>query len=65
MSRFFGNCGGSVLMEYVIVCCLIGVGIVLLFHKEFFNFGDGYVGLGQKIQTETQRKLGGIALPIP
>jgi hypothetical protein len=63
--RLFSERAGSVLMEYVIVCCFIGVIVVELFHKEFFNFDDGFVGLGLVVKTAIQRVLGGIALPIP
>ena len=65
MKRLFDECAGSVLMEYVIICSLIGVGVTLLFHNGFFNFNEGFVGLGLELKTATQWVLGGISLPIP
>lgn len=31
----------------------------------FYNPKEGFIGLGRNLQTAMQRKLGGIALPIP
>lgn len=56
---------GAVLMEYVVLCC--GVALVLLefMHAQFFNFEQGYVGMGLDWAESVQRLHRAIALPIP
>ena len=56
---------GDVLMEYVVVCGIIGIGIVSFLRKEFYDFDNGYVGMGLSIQKAFQRVLEGISLPVP
>lgn len=65
MKRLFEGCAGSVLMEYVIVCSFIGILVVVLFYTQFFNFNEGFIGLGEELKIATQQVLGGISLPIP
>lgn len=56
---------GSVLMEYVVLCCLIGVVLLKLFQGDFYDFEKGYVGLGAKWSGSVQLLHRAIALPIP
>ena len=67
MKRLAGDCGGSFLMEYLVVCAMLAVPLMLLLHKQFFDVSTGeYVGeIGLGLQSMFQRVLGGIALPIP
>lgn len=66
---------GSVLMEYAVVTCFIAV-VVLTFLQRavfvdgtpvsgFFNFSDGYVGLGAEWAGQTRLLHRAIAIPIP
>lgn len=69
------NDSGAVLMEYVVLCC--GVALVLLEFMQhavfvegtpvsgFFNFEQGYVGMGLDWAESVQRLHRAIALPIP
>lgn len=54
-------------MEYLVVCAMLAVPLMLLLHKQFFDASTGeYVGeIGLGLQSMFQRVLGGIALPIP
>lgn len=81
MRRLFRECAGSVLMEYVIVCCGIAVFILLAMQTTgaytpigekdpvslwgFYNAKDGFIGLGEELKIATQQVLGGISLPVP
>ena len=65
VARDSSSCGGSVLMEYVVLCCGIGVVLLEFFRTHFFNFDEGYVGLGLDWALSTQLLHRAIALPIP
>ena len=56
---------GDVLLEYVVVCMLIGIAVVKFLQLQFYDIGKGYVGRGREIQNAFQRVLEGISLPIP
>lgn len=56
---------GAVLMEYVILCCGITLLLLEFMHKEFFNFEQGYVGMGLEWAETVQLLHRAIALPIP
>lgn len=56
---------GSIMMEYVIVLCAIGVTLVVFMNREFYNVGKGFGALGQTVVAFYQRTLGGLSLPIP
>lgn len=62
--RFTEECG-SVLMEYVILCCFVGACIALFVHLDFYNVSDGYVGMGLKFVQWRQTLLHALAIPIP
>ena len=54
-------------MEYLVVCVMLAVPLMLLLRTQFYNASTGqYLGeLGLGLQSMFQRVLGGIALPIP
>ena len=56
---------GSMMMEYVIVLCGIGVALMVLMNREFFDYTEGFGPLGQGIVAFYQRTLGGLSLPVP
>ena len=61
---------GSVLMEYVVVCCFIGCVILLFLHNEFYNVVDGYhtkgpLKLGEGYVYFQRLRLFALSLPIP
>jgi len=56
---------GSVLMEYVVVCCFIGMAVVLALHFGFYNVNDGYVGAGTSYVWFQRLRLYALSLPIP
>lgn len=56
---------GSMMMEYVIVLCGIGVALMVFMNREFFDYKDGFGALGQGIVAFYQRTLGGLSLPVP
>ena len=56
---------GSVLMEYVILCCFVGIIAIEFFHTQFYNFEDGFVGLGLDWAGSVQQLHRAIALPVP
>jgi hypothetical protein len=57
---------GDVLMEYVVVCGIIGIGIAVFLREQFYNLDKGYVGeFGLAFLNATRRVLGGISLPVP
>lgn len=65
-----GNLGvmdasGSVLLEYAVLCCGIAVVLLKFMHAEFFNFGQGYVGLGSQWAEHVRILHRAMALPIP
>ena len=58
--------GGSVLMEYVLVCGCIMVLIQWLWKEGIYDFGTGWTGtIGGVVLAYYQRVLCGIALPVP
>ena len=67
MKRLVREDAGSFLMEYLVVCAMLAIPLMLLLHKQFYDTTKGeYVGeLGLGLQSMFQRVLGGIALPIP
>lgn len=56
---------GAVLMEYVVLCCGIALVLLEFMHTQFFNFGQGYVGLGHEWAEHVRIMHRAIALPIP
>ncbi len=56
---------GSMMMEYVIVLCGIGVALMVFMNREFFDYTNGFGPLGQGIVAFYQRTLGGLSLPVP
>lgn len=56
---------GSVMLEYVIVLCGLGVGLIVFMNRAFYSIGDGFGPMGQKIVAFYQRALGGLSLPVP
>ena len=56
---------GSMMLEYVIVLCGIGVALIVLMNREFYGITQGFGPLGQGIVAFYQRTLGGLSLPVP
>ena len=56
---------GSMLLEYVIVLCGIGVALIVFMNREFYGITQGFGPLGQGIVAFYQRTLGGLSLPVP
>lgn len=56
---------GSVLMEYVVLCCWIGLLVAGFVYGDFYNVTDGYVGLGKEFVKWRQILLHALAIPIP
>jgi len=61
---------GSIMLEYVIVLCALGVAILwfsnVLFYKgPTANVATQWGPLGQQLVAFYQRTLGGISLPVP
>ena len=56
---------GSVLMEYVVLCCFVGMAVAWFAYANFYNPVDGYVGLGLKFVQWRQILLHALSLPIP
>ena len=56
---------GSIMLEYVIVLCGIGVALIVFLNRWFYNTTDGFGSLGQGIVAFYQRLQGGLSLPIP
>lgn len=71
MRRRNAQCGmrnaecGSVLMEYLVLCCGIALVLLEFMHHQFFNFEQGYVGLGADWAKSVGLLHRAIALPIP
>lgn len=64
--RRFASAQGSVLMEYVLLCCFTAALVIEFWHAELYNFDTGWKGtLGRGVVDFYQRVLGGIALPVP
>ena len=67
--------GGSVMMEYAVVTCLVAVALLSFMQKAvfvggtpvsgFFNAVDGYVGLGVDWAATVQVAHRAVAMPIP
>lgn len=70
-----GGESGTVLMEYAVVCCFVCVVVLAFLQKAvyvdgaavsgFFNFDEGYVGLGADWADSVRRLHRAIALPVP
>ena len=56
---------GSIMLEYVIVLCALGVALVVFMNREFYDVSDGFGPLGQGIVAFYQRLQGGLSLPVP
>ena len=56
---------GSVLVEYVVLCCFLGAVIVFALHQGFWNPSDGYVGFGRDFVRFHRLRLWALSLPIP
>ena len=57
---------GSVLMEYVVLSCLVGVLLLEFVHGLFYNPKDGFrPALGIPFVQHHRRNLSALALPIP
>ncbi|MBR1608041.1 MAG: hypothetical protein IJ678_00320 [Kiritimatiellae bacterium] len=67
---------GTVLMEYAVVTCFVAVVMLVFMQKAefasdgtpisgFFNFREGYVGLGAVWAERTRLVHRAIAIPIP
>ena len=66
---------GSVLMEYVVLCCGIALVLLLAMQGEgewngekllgFYNFEKGYIGLGAEWAGAVQLLHRAIAAPVP
>lgn len=56
---------GSVLMEYVVLCGLVGVAMAVVMYTQFYNVGEGYTGIGLKFVQWRQILLHALSLPIP
>ena len=56
---------GSVLMEYVVLCCGVGVVLLEFFHTQFYNATEGYVGPGLEWAASVQLLHRAISIPIP
>ena len=56
---------GSVLMEYVVLCCFLGLAVVSAIHFGFYNVSDGYVGAGRGYVWFQRLRLYALSLPIP
>lgn len=56
---------GSVLMEYVVLCCFLGAAVVLAVHFGFYNVNDGYVGTGRSYVWFQRLRLYALSLPVP
>lgn len=57
--------GGSVLMEYVVLCCFLGIAVVMAVHNGFYNHAAGYVGIGRGYVWFQRLRLYALSLPIP
>ena len=56
---------GSMMLEYVIVLCAIGVALTVFMNRMFFDYATGFVPLGQQVVAFYQLVLGGLSLPVP
>ena len=56
---------GSVLMEYVVLCCGIAVPLLIFMHTQFFDFHRGYIGLGAEWADSDRLLHRALALPVP
>ena len=57
---------GSVLMEYVVLCCFTALVIVAAWHLDLYNADEGWTGtMGRALVDSQQRLLEGIAMPVP
>ena len=65
LKRLVNGGAGTILVEYVVVLCFLGIAVYWIFIEEFYS-ADGYQGaLGSAVLIMMQRILEGIAMPIP
>lgn len=72
---FWAGDAGAVLMEYVVLCCLVAIPLLLFMMVEkkvggewvsgFYNVERGYIGLGKEWVEHVRLLHRAIALPIP
>lgn len=67
MNPFFRDSGssGSVLMEYVVLCCFVGAAVVLAVSAGFYNLREGYVGNGLGFVFFHRLRAYALSLPLP
>lgn len=65
ISRLMRGRQGSVMLEYIVVLCGVGVALIVLMNREFYDYGNGFGPLGQGVVAFYQRTLGGLSLPVP
>ncbi len=56
---------GAVLMEYVILTCFVSIVVLTFMREQFYNFDQGYVGLGAEWASYVQLLHRAIAMPLP
>lgn len=56
---------GSIMLEYVIVLCGIGVALIVFMNRWLYSSSDGFGPIGQGVVAFYQRLQGGLSLPIP
>ena len=56
---------GSIMLEYVIVLCGIGVALIVFLNHWLYSSSDGFGPIGQRVVAFYQRLQGGLSLPIP
>jgi len=56
---------GSIMLEYVVVLCGIGVLLTVFMNRMFLDYRSGFGPLGQGLVAFYQRVLGGLSLPVP
>jgi hypothetical protein len=52
-------------MEYVVLCCFLGIAVVMAVHNGFYNHAAGYVGIGRGYVWFQRLRLYALSLPIP
>ena len=56
---------GSIMLEYVVVLCGIGVLLAVFMNRMFFDMQAGFGPFGRGLVAFYQRILGGLSLPVP
>ena len=62
--NLFAECG-SIMLEYVVVLCALGVTLSVFMNRMFFDYDRGFGPLGQQFVAFYQLVLGGLSLPVP